>query len=223
MLWAWTLQQETSGFSIASTANACCANSCSGLAKLSLGGHPGDEFSYAGVITERGGYPHYLLVERARRVSRPPLQHQVTTSRMNHEPLSLELAQELREQSKTALSVLIAFLAFSPSNALQAVTLALLLYTVSLYALTCMGYFQGASIFQCICLHAIPFIGLFVMATIELVLVVRSPGVVITVLTLCILLPLVGGLQRTWWIQDKSSASHLEGRECTSREANAAA
>lgn len=112
---------------------------------------------------------------------------------------------------------------FSPSNALQAVTLALLLYTVSLYALTCMGYFQGASIFQCICLHAIPFIGLFVVATIELVLVVRSPGVVITVLALCILLPLVGGLQRTWWIQDKPSATHLEGRECTSRAVSTAA
>ncbi|KAI6119495.1 hypothetical protein EDD17DRAFT_1551918 [Pisolithus thermaeus] len=138
---------------------------------------------------------------------------------MNSEPLSSELAQELREQSKTALSVLVAFLAFSPSNAFQAVTLGLFLYTVSLHGLTCMGYFQGTSNFLCNCLHAIPFIGIFVMATIELVLVVRSPGVVIIVLVLCILLPFAGGFQRAWWIQEKSSSAQSEGHGSTSREA----
>ncbi|KAI6011777.1 hypothetical protein EDC04DRAFT_761286 [Pisolithus marmoratus] len=140
--------------------------------------------------------------------------------KMNCEPLSPELSKELCERSKTALSVLIPLLAFSSSKALQAATLGLLLYTVSLHALTCMGYFLGTSIFTCACLHAVPFMGICVIATIELVLLVRSPCVIFMVLVLCILPPFVGGLQRIWRIQGKASAAHLEGCGRTNRAVN---
>lgn len=140
--------------------------------------------------------------------------------KVNREPLTPELTQELREQSKTALSVLVAFLAFSSSNVLRAVALGLLLYTVSLYTLTCVGYFQGIPIFKCACLHTVPFIGIIIMATVELVLAVRSPGVIVMMLVLCILPPFAGGVQRMWWMQNKPATAHSEGCGCTSCKAN---
>ncbi|KAI6011773.1 hypothetical protein EDC04DRAFT_2763743 [Pisolithus marmoratus] len=139
---------------------------------------------------------------------------------VNWERLSPERAQELREQSKTALSILIAFIAFSSSDALQAVALGLLLYTIGLYGLTCIGYFQGTSFVTCACLHTVPFVGILVMVIMKLVVVVRSPGVVIMVLVFCILLLFVGGVQHIWWIQDEPSAAHVEGCGRTSCEGN---
>ncbi|KAL4063546.1 hypothetical protein V8B97DRAFT_1520543 [Scleroderma yunnanense] len=131
---------------------------------------------------------------------------------------SAELKQELREHSKTALSVLVSFLAFqsvSSSNALQAVTLAFLLYTVSLHVITCTGLIQRTPFTLCVVLHAIPFAGVFAMATAELVLAVGSPAIAVAALVLCSLFPLGVIILHMWWIQYRSAnlPAHVKGGE----------
>ncbi|KIJ14321.1 hypothetical protein PAXINDRAFT_12971 [Paxillus involutus ATCC 200175] len=95
-----------------------------------------------------------------------------------HEPLSVELTRKLEELRKISLDLLMAFLAvhaISASDALGAVTLALLIYTMSLH-IAISGSFLQDSLALSRFLHAIPLVGIFAMAAIELVLVVRSPA-----------------------------------------------
>ncbi|KIK96141.1 hypothetical protein PAXRUDRAFT_32557 [Paxillus rubicundulus Ve08.2h10] len=100
------------------------------------------------------------------------------------EPLALELTRKLEEFRKISLDLLMAFLAvhaISASNALGAVTLALLIYTISLH-IAISGSFLQDNLALTRFLHAIPLVGIFAMAAIELVLVVRSPALATGVL-----------------------------------------
>ncbi|KAF9223417.1 hypothetical protein BS17DRAFT_138780 [Gyrodon lividus] len=121
------------------------------------------------------------------------------------ESLSVELTKELQEFRKISLNLLMAFLAvhaISASNALGAVTLALLIYTISLH-IAMSGSFLQDSLALSRFLHAIPLVGIFSMAAIELVLVVRSPVLAAGVLLMCVLPPLIIGIQYAGLYADK--------------------
>ncbi|KAF8842120.1 hypothetical protein BDN67DRAFT_1068031 [Paxillus ammoniavirescens] len=122
-----------------------------------------------------------------------------------HEPLSVELTKKLEEFRKISLDLLMAFLAvhaISGSNALGAVTLALIIYTISLH-IAISGSFLQDSLALSRFLHAIPLVGIFAMAAIELVLVVRSPALAAGVLLVCVLPPLIIGIQYAGLYADK--------------------
>lgn len=73
-------------------------------------------------------------------------------------------------------------------------TLALLIYTMSLH-IAISGSFLQDSLALSRFLHAIPLVGISAMAAIELVLVVRSPALAAGALLVCVLPPLIIGIQ----------------------------
>ncbi|KAF9238477.1 hypothetical protein BU15DRAFT_75175 [Melanogaster broomeanus] len=131
------------------------------------------------------------------------------------EPLSVEFRRELEEFRKISLNLLMAFLAIhaiSASNALEAVTLALLIYTISLHIAISGSFLEVNSQFfvdfldspaLSRVLHAVPLVGIFSMAAFELVLVVRSPALAAGALLVCVLPPLVIGIHA-----EKFGSSH---------------
>ncbi|KIJ62799.1 hypothetical protein HYDPIDRAFT_29948 [Hydnomerulius pinastri MD-312] len=124
------------------------------------------------------------------------------------EPLSLELAKEQEEYRKISLNLLMAFLAIhavSASNTLGALTLALLIFTISLHVATSTGFLQTSPSALSRFLNAIPLLGICAMATIELVLALRSPAIAAAVLLVCMLPPLIAGIQRARWYANEMS------------------
>ncbi|KAH7884720.1 hypothetical protein F5I97DRAFT_1494535 [Phlebopus sp. FC_14] len=130
----------------------------------------------------------------------------LSTMSAESEPLSPELARKLEEYRKTSLNLLMAFLtvhSISASNALGAVTLGLLIYTISLHLATGAGALQHSSSVLSAFLHAVPLLGIFVMAAVELAAALRSPATVALVLLLCILPSLLAGARRAKYYIEK--------------------
>ncbi|KAG9315322.1 hypothetical protein JVU11DRAFT_4463 [Chiua virens] len=109
---------------------------------------------------------------------------------VNERPIPLELTRELDDLRKVLLNLLTAFLTVHASSVMGAVTLALLVYTINLHIVINASFLQNSPTLSRI-LHAIPVLGIFCMATFELVVVVQSPPVAAAVLLACALPPLV--------------------------------
>ncbi|OJA16173.1 hypothetical protein AZE42_00007 [Rhizopogon vesiculosus] len=103
---------------------------------------------------------------------------------------SPRLAQDLEDCRKVYLNVLVAFLtlhSITGSTSLAVVTLALMLYTISLHIAAAARAFCQLGVVIFAGLHAIPAVGIFAVASVELAFAVKSPTAAISISILCLL------------------------------------
>jgi len=113
---------------------------------------------------------------------------------------SPRLAQDLEDCRKICLNVLVAFLtlhSITGSTGLAVVTLTLMLYTISLHIAAAARAFCQLGVVIFASLHAIPAVGIFAVASVELAFAVKSPTAAISISILCLLPAIVTVL---WYI-----------------------
>ncbi|OJA10543.1 hypothetical protein AZE42_12360 [Rhizopogon vesiculosus] len=104
--------------------------------------------------------------------------------------VSPALTRDLQDCRKTALNLLMAFLALhsiTGSVDLAVVTLTLMLYTISLHIAASAGASHHLGTVIIVILHAIPAVGIFALTLVQLVITVKSPVVAISIIIFCFL------------------------------------
>ncbi|KAH7930132.1 hypothetical protein BV22DRAFT_76204 [Leucogyrophana mollusca] len=129
------------------------------------------------------------------------------------QPASPDILKVFEECRKTSLNILIAFVALhsiSGSTSLAAVTLVLLLYTLTLHLACGVGAIKELDSRILEAMNAVPGFGICAITCIELVYAVESTAVAVCLIALCFVPPTLALCQHTrLCIRKKGREHHL--------------